>query len=72
MKIFEEWILPVCEDFAVGYIFEVNLSYFETLHELRNDYPLVPERLNIIKVYYSSDLEQRENYKRFRLYKFKR
>lgn len=26
--------------------FEVNLEYLKELHDLHNDYPLVPERLN--------------------------
>ena len=30
-----------------GYILEVDLEYPDKLHELRNDYPLAPEKLKI-------------------------
>ena len=31
-----------------GYILEVHLEYPDQLHELHNDYPLAPEKLEII------------------------
>ena len=30
-----------------GYFLEVNVQYFEKLHELHNDLPFLPERMNI-------------------------
>ena len=30
-----------------GYILEVDLDYLNELHELHNDYPLAPEKLEI-------------------------
>ena len=30
-----------------GYFLEVNVQYFEKSHELRNDLPFLPERMNI-------------------------
>ena len=30
-----------------GYFLEVNVQYFEKSHELRNDLPFSPERMNI-------------------------
>ena len=32
---------------SVGYIFEINLEHCDELHELHNDYLLLPERLKI-------------------------
>ena len=37
----------VSENSSVGYILEVDLEYPSELHELHNDYPLVPEKLEI-------------------------
>ena len=37
----------ISESSFVGYILEVDLEYPSKLHELHNDYPLSPERLEI-------------------------
>ena len=37
----------IAEKSEVGYFLEVDLEYFDELHELHNDYPLVPERLAV-------------------------
>ena len=31
----------------IGYLLEVDLKYSDELHELRNDYPLAPEKLAV-------------------------
>ena len=35
------------EDSPIGYIIEVDLEYPDEVHELHNDYLIVPERLEI-------------------------
>ena len=37
----------ICENSSDGYISEVDLKYPDELHELYNDYPLAPEKLEI-------------------------
>ena len=34
---------------STGYVLEVDLEYPEKLHDIHNDYPLVPEKTNIPK-----------------------
>ena len=37
----------VSENSSIGYILEVDLEYLSELHDLYNDYPLAPEKLEI-------------------------
>ena len=38
------------EDSSIGYILEVDLNYPSELHSMYNDYPLVPEKLEISQI----------------------
>ena len=44
--------MSVNEKSPIGYFLEVDLEYSNKLHELHNDYPLVPERLAVSSAVY--------------------
>ena len=46
----EDFITKYNEKSDEGYFLEFDVQYFETLHELHNELPFLPERLNIAKV----------------------
>ena len=45
IKVFDLYSVP--EDSLIGYILEVDIEYPEELHNLHNDYPLCPEKIEV-------------------------
>ena len=45
--------MQIKKDSPTGYILEVDLEYPEKLHDIHNDYPLAPEKINIPKEWLS-------------------
>ena len=43
----EQTLMRIKKDSSTGYILEVDLEYPEKLHDIHNDYPLAPEKINI-------------------------
>ena len=48
-EINEEFIKNYIENDKKGYIFEVDIKYPKTLHDLQSDLPFLPERMEINK-----------------------
>ena len=46
-KVDEFDVMSVSEKYPIGCFLEVDLKYPDELHELHNDYPLVPEKLAV-------------------------
>ena len=46
----EDFIRNHNEESDRGYFFEIGFQYFEKLHELHNNLPILPERMKIEKV----------------------
>ena len=45
----EQKLMQIKKDSSTGYILEVDLENPEKLHDIHNDYPLAPEKINIPK-----------------------
>ena len=42
-------VMSINKKSDVGYILEVDLKYSDELHDLRNDYPLAPQKIAVTK-----------------------
>lgn len=47
-KIDEKFMKCYDENCDKGYVFEVNVEYHKELHELHNDLPFLPEKINSV------------------------
>ena len=47
-------VMSISEKSPIGYFLEVDFEYPDELHELRNDYPLPPEKLAVSSVMFSN------------------
>ena len=45
----EEKLMNIKNNCSDGYVLEVDLEYPQELHDIHNDYPLAPEKINIPK-----------------------
>ena len=45
----EQKLMNIKNDSSTGYVLEVDLEYQQELHDIHNDYPLLPEKINIPK-----------------------
>ena len=49
----EQKLMRIKSNSSTGYLLEVDLEYPQELHDIRNDYPLAPEKINITKEWLS-------------------
>ena len=49
----EQKLMNIKSNCSTGYILEVDLEYLQELHDIHNDYPLAPEKINIPKEWLS-------------------
>ena len=47
-------VMSINEKSEIGYFLEVDLEYHDELHELHNDYPLAPEKLLLLMIYFQN------------------
>ena len=47
-------LMNIKSNSSIGYILEVDLEYLQELHDIHNDYPLAPEKINIPKEWLSN------------------
>ena len=49
----EQNLMRIKNNSSTGYVLEVDLEYSQELHDIHNDYPLAPEKINIAKEWLS-------------------
>ena len=49
----EQKLMRIKNNSSTGYVLEVDLEYPQELHDIHNDYPLAPEKINIPKEWLS-------------------
>ena len=49
----EQKLMNIKNNSSTGYVLEVDLEYPKKLHDIHNDYPLAPEKINIPKEWLS-------------------
>ena len=47
-------LMKIKSNCSIGYILEVDLEYLKELHDIHNDYPLAPGKINIEKEWFSN------------------
>ena len=47
-------VMSINEKSEIGYFLEVDLKYPDELHDLHNDYPLAPEKLLLLIIYFQN------------------
>ena len=47
LKNIDKFDMSVSDKSPIGYFVEVDLEYHDELHELRNDFPLAPEKFGV-------------------------
>ena len=57
----EQKLMNIKSNSSTGYILEVDLEYPQELHDIHNDYPLAPEKINIPKEWLSDYCLKIEN-----------
>ena len=57
----EQKLMQIKKDSSTGYILEVDLEYPKKLHDIHNDFPLAPEKINIPKEWLSKYCLKIEN-----------
>ena len=50
----EQKLMNIKNNSSTGYVLEVDLEYPQELHDIHNDYPLAPEKINIPKEWLSN------------------
>ena len=53
--------MQIKKDSSTGYVLEVDIQYLQELHDIHNDFPLAPEKINTPKQWLSDYCLKIEN-----------